>query len=268
MADSDLGTRVHSQVDGTDGRVQSKVVGADSATLGVGAAFQQRVDADGNAHVEIHGDQSGTTNDVKLRLTELGAINPDGVYHVADNTDPGNIGLVAMARNVTPADAQQTERLTSVPNSDGSVRSLDISLHDEDGEPYTITNPIPVAISESEGTEVHDYDDSGGDVASGGVDNHDYAVGPDTTFYLHKVLCDASGDAKWELQIGDGATPTEGFVTKAVKFTSNAKGQDIELLKAIEVTSGAGVTRTVRVIRTNRDNKPQPVYSTIIGIIG
>ncbi len=262
MADSDLGTRVHSQVDGTDGRVQSKVVGADSATLGAAAAFQQKVDSDGNAHAQAQGnDPAGT--DRALRLSEQGAITPDGVYDASNNTDPGNVGLVAMSQSGSPADSQQTLRLTAISAVAGAVRALDIALRDEAGLPFTADNPLPVTLAESEGTEVHDYDNATA-LASLASANHDRTVGIGLTEYVHKVICGASGDAKYELQIEDAVTPAT-FATVAVKYSSNSKDCDIILSKAVKVVSGA-TSRKIRVVKTNLDDKVQDVHSTIVGI--
>jgi len=53
-------------------------------------------------------------NAVFLKTTAAGAlsIDVDGVYNVTTNADPDNIGLVACANAGTPADANQTIRLT------------------------------------------------------------------------------------------------------------------------------------------------------------
>lgn len=264
MADSDLGVRVHSQVDGTDGRVQIKDVGhGSSAALGAAAQNQVIVDAQGNKHIEVHGDDPAGTDRV-IRLSENGAAKIEGAYDAATNTKPSSVGVIALARNVAPADSQQTLRITGIASGTGLRRALDTALLDESGEPFTMTNPLPVVLAESEGAEVHDYS-MAANIASLAESNHNYSVAIGTTFVLSQVVTDASGDARYELLIGDGATPTEAFVTKAVRYTSNSKGGDLSLSKGIAVTAGA-TARTVRVKRKNLDNKVQDIHTTIVGV--
>jgi len=97
------------------------------------------VDTDGNLHIEVHGDNPSGIDEV-LRLSELGAVILDGVYDASNNTDPGNVGLVGMSRSASPADSQQNLRLTAATDGSGDTRALDVSLHDEGGEPYSSTN--------------------------------------------------------------------------------------------------------------------------------
>lgn len=274
--ESDLGTRVHSQVDGTDGRVQIKLVGDASAVLGAPAVNQQMVDPDGNAHVEIHGHKPGGSVDVVMELSEAGAVVPDGMYDASNNTDPGNIGLVGMLRNAVSGntDSDQVLRITgkvgtiptghaTEPQTD-NTRSLDVSLHDEAGNAYSRRNPLPVSMEESEGTEVHDQNTAAA-LAALADSTRDYLVLANTTFIVHQVVCDAAGDARYELQIGDGA-PVELFTRKAVTYSSNAKRGDIDFSKGLPVVAG-GTARTVRLIRKNLDNKPQDVHTTLVGVL-
>jgi hypothetical protein len=257
-------------MDGTDGRVQIKLVGAASATVGATAAFQQHVDSDGNAHIESHGNKPGGTTDVALRLSELGATNADGLYSLADNTIPSSTGLVGLIRSDVPSVTQQTLRLTAKANTDGvgaaigATRSLDVSLHDQNGNSYTLTNPLPVSVEESAGVEVHDQNTAAA-LAAAASDNHNYTVVAGTTFIINQVVCDAAGDARYDLQIGNGAV-VEVFTRKAVHYSSNSKGGDITFSKGLPVVAGA-TNRTVRVIRKNMDNKPEDIHTTIVGVI-
>jgi len=271
--DSDLGTRVHSKNDGIDGHVRIKIVG-DPAGVGTTATDHVAVDADKNAHVEAHGnDPTGT--DRVLRTSELGSASVDGMYHAVNNTDPSQTGLVGMVRNAANGnlDSDQNLRITAKvgtvasgdptkPQTD-NTRSLDVALHDEAGNAYTRANPLPVSMEESEGAEVHDQNTAAA-LAAEASGNHDYSVLAGTSFVLHQVICDAIGDARYELQIGDGAV-VEAFTKKAVRYTSNSKGGDINLAKGLTVTAVA-TPRTVRVIRKNKDNKIQDVHTTIVGV--
>lgn len=258
MADYDSSLPIRSEADGTDERVHVKIV--DGST----PSQRATVDTDGNVHVEMHGNDPAGTDRV-VRTSELGALTPDGVYDGSDNTKPGNVGLVASSRDAAPGDTTQTERLTSVTDSGGTVRALDVSLHDEDGEPYSQSNPLPVSLEESEGDEVHDYN-TASTVAKDATSNHDYVVADGETFLFSGVLAAASGKMKIEIQIGDGDDP-EVFATKAVRFNSTANPNcDADFFnKAIEVVGTANGT-TVRIIRTNLDNQAQDLYTTIIGV--
>lgn len=251
MADYDSGLPIRSEADGADERVQVKI--RDSANPALGAV----VDADGNLHNEMHGNDPASTDRV-LRLSEQGALTPDGVYDVATNTKPGNIGLIASSRNATPGDSTQTERLTSVTN--GTKKLLDIALHDESGAVFSASNPLPVTSVDSEGTEVNDYN-TATDLASGGTSNHDYTVTASTTLKLSQIHASASGKMKIEVQIETGVA-TGTFNTRFVQFNSTAAPNMLVTIQE-NITVAAGVR--VRVIRTNNDNQPMNVYSTICG---
>ncbi len=259
MADQDTSLPVRSEADGTDERVQVKIVDATSPD-----SQQAAVDSDSNLHVEAHGNDPGGTDRV-LRTSEQGSASVDGIYDVSNNTDPSNVGIIAQQRNASPADTLQTEQLTSIQDSGGTVRALDISLHDEAGEAYDADNPLPVQIEENEGDEIHDYS-TGSAVAKDAISNHDYSVANGRTLLLYGVHTSASGKQKVELQIGDGAA-SEVFATKAVAFNSTANPQSNIKFERVPIkVVGTSNTTTVRVIRTNKDNQPQDLYSTIIGV--
>lgn len=267
--DYDSGLPIRSEVDGTDERVQGKIVGGTSGTLGTTAAYQMAVDGDGNAHIEVHGNKAGGSSDVTMMLSGLGAVVPDGVYNTPDNIDPGNIGLVGMDRNATPADSQQTLRITAVKNTDGtpdSVRALDIALHDEAGNGYSPSNPVPVAVMPTEGGVTVHEENTEPALAKDTPTTWDYLVDVDDTFYLHQVLCAASGRARWELQIGDGAV-SEAFTKKAVRFNSTAfPDPDITLSLPIKVVGTANGTH-IRIISENKDNAVQDLSATLVGTL-
>lgn len=260
MADQNTSLPVRSEADGTDERLQTKIVDATSPDT-----QQMEVDTDNNAHVEVHGDDPGGVDRV-LRTSELGSASVDGLYDGTNNTDPSNVGLVAMSQDASPADSQQTLRLTAITNGAGDVRALDVALRDEAGEPYSDTNPLPVSLEESEGTEIHDFDVASS-IAKDATANHDYVVNSGETLLLYGYEASASGKAKFELQIGDGAA-SESFTSKMVQFNSTANPNTLGDLfrvpiKIVGTVDGA----TVRIIKTNRDNQAQDLYSTIIGVL-
>lgn len=253
MADYDSGLPIRTEADGTDERVHVKIVDGTSP-----AVNQMTVDSDKNAHVEVHGNNPAG-GDETLRLSEIGALTPDGVYDGTNNTKPGNVGIIASQRNATPGDSTQTQRLTSVTN--GTKRLLDISMHDENGDAYSATNPLPVTSVDSEGDEINNFLASPVDVAVNASENHDYTVSALKTLKLSQVWASASGKMKIEVQIETGVA-TGSFVTRFVGFNSTAS-PNIEIPIRENIAVAAGVR--VRVIRTNRDNQPMALYSTISG---
>lgn len=253
MADKDTALPVRSQADGTDERLHCKIVDG----VAFPAVNQTQVDTDNNLHVEMHGnDPSGA--DKVVRLSEgTGALTPDGVYDGVSNTSPGNVGIIASDRATTPGDSTQKFRLTGVQGTaDDAVHALDVALHDEAGNAYGVTNPLPVVVSEVEGgAPIHHPQASVTPLAVNGVENHDYTVNTGKTFKFWQVLASASGKIKVEVFV-DGTS-------KAIYFNSTANA-NVETTWKIPFTALAA--QVVRVQITNRDNQPMDVYSTIIGV--
>jgi len=235
-----------------DERLQTKLV--DFTTPAQGAT----IDADGLLHIEVHGDNPAGADET-LRLSELGSASVDGVYSVSDNSDPSNVGLVASVRAASPADTDQTQRLTAVTN--GNKRLLDVSIHDEAGDIFSDTNPLPVYMAADPGTEVQSYDTQAS-LASGGTDNHDYAVASGI-FELHQVYCSATGKGKYTVQwSSDGVA----FTTLAVGF-GTAANPNVDIKFARPYNRAGSGTALIRVIRQNNENQSQDVYSTIVGVL-
>lgn len=254
MSDYNSGLPVRTEADGTDERLHAKIVD------GVTPSQRMTVDTDLNAHVEMHGNDPASVDRV-VRLSEIGALTPDGLYDVANNTKPGNLGMIASSRNVAPGDTTQTQRLTAKTGTvDTDVRALDVSLHDEDGNKFSASNPLPVTSVDSEGTEVNDYNTVAA-VAANATSNHDYTVTALKTLKLSQIWAAASGKLKIEVQVETGVA-TGVFTTRFVGFNSTAN-TNIRIPVNENIAVAAGVR--VRVIRTNKDNQPQDVYSTISG---
>jgi hypothetical protein len=152
-----------------------------------------------------------------------------------------------------------------VSSTDLDIRDLthvSDSIKVGDGTDFLAVNSdgsINVVVQEDVGTEVVDYDTAAA-VASGATSNHDQLF--TNGGRLYSVLATASEKLKIEVQIETGAA-TGVFQTVVVGFNSTAT-PDIErtLAKYALIPVGA----RVRVIRTNRGNVAQDVYSTIIGI--
>lgn len=243
---------IRSESDGVDAKVVVKIVDGT-----VGGSNQMSIDADKNAHVEMHGDNPAGGDEI-LRLSELGALTPDGVYDATNNTKPGNVGLIASVRNATPGDTTQTQRLTAITNSD--VRALDVAIRDENGAPFTAANPLPVTLVDSEGDEINSFDDAA-NVGIGASVNHDYTVTALKTLKLAQINASASGKMKIEVQVETGVA-TGVFTTSFVAFNSTANPNiSLDVKELISVATGV----RVRVIKTNRDLSIQDIYSTISG---
>lgn len=258
MADYDSGLPIRSEADGTDERVHSKLVDYTDPD----SAGNQLEISEGKAHTRVHGSQPDGTTDQELRLSELGAPNGDGDYDATNNTKPDSSGTIVHDRNATPDETHQNVRATGI--TSGTVHAQDIALHDEAGNPYSGTNPLPVTFEQSEGLEIHDYDQAVNTAADAST-NHDYSVADTKVFLLREVLCSASGKARFELQVGDGGA-VEVFSTIAVVFNSTANPNSPIVFTDPVVVTGTANTTTVRIIKTNLDNQPQDVYSTIVGV--
>jgi hypothetical protein len=126
-----------------------------------------------------------------------------------------------------------------------------------DGTDFLAVNTdgsINVKITDgSPGTEVNDYDTDAA-VAGGDTGTHTYTSGGN--FYLQQIEASGSGKIKIVVKVNG--------VTKFVGFNSTANPNiSFHLEQPILATSG----QTVTVERTNKENQPQDVYSTISGYL-
>lgn len=214
--------------------------------------------------------------------TDTLAINADGSLNITDNggsltvdaTDLDIRDLSAAQDNVAISDGTDTLAV----NADGSINSVvtatDLDIRDlthvsdsvkvGDGTDFLAINAdgsINVVPQEDAGTEIVNYDTSSA-IAGGASDNHDWTSGAASKLY--QVFASASGKLKIEVQI-ETAAASNTFNTIAVGFNSTAEPNiNLSLAKFAAVPNGA----RVRVIRTNRDNQAQDVYSTIVAIQG
>lgn len=153
--------------------------------------------------------------------------------------------------------------LAALENITVSATDLDIrdlshasdSIKVGDGTDFLAVNSdgsINVKISDSSpGTPINDYDTTAS-VAGGASDTHTYTS--TGNFYLTQIDASASGKMKIEVRVN--------AVTKFIQFNSTSNPNlQIQLSQPILATSG----QTVTIIRTNRDNQAQDVYSTISG---
>lgn len=248
MADYNSSLPVRTQAD-SDERLQSKIVDYLDPSKGA------EVDSDKNLHIEMHGNDAGGVDRV-VKLSESGNIALDGDYNAATNTNPSSSALIAHDRNAAPGVAHQNKRPTAVAGDNDKV-ALDVAMSDSDGNHITETNPLWVALAQSPGVEVADYNTAAA-VAAAASSTHTFtASGAD--FELWQIEASASGKCKIEIKVG----PAASEVTKAVLFNSTATpNMSFKLEKPITVADGDNVL----VVRTNKDNQAQDLYSTVVGL--
>jgi len=283
MGDYNSGLPVRTEAD-IDERLQSKII--DFTTPGQGAS----VDTDGNLHVEIHGNDPANT-DVVIKLSEDGEVIIGGVYNASTNSEPATIGVVAQERNATANNTRQTEQVTAIRGTTAStVVSMDVALHDSDGEmidgsnplaidiasitstegldvnifdsegdAFSLSNPLPVTVtSASPGEGIVDFDTSAS-VAKNASDTHTYTVPANKILRLTRIQSSGSGKIKAEIKTGASGSTVSRFV--GFNSTSNPNIWFNIDAEALEIAAA----EIVEVIRTNRDNQSQDVYSTIVG---
>lgn len=129
------------------------------------------------------------------------------------------------------------------------------------GANVSAANPIPVSISaDAAGNEINDFN-TVATLAAAGVSNHDYTVTAGKTLLLTQIESSGSGKMKIQVQI-ETAVASGIFNTRFTQFNSTAmSNMSIQLASPISVLAGV----RVRVVRTNRDQQSQDVYSTICG---
>lgn len=218
-------------------------------------------------------DLSHTQDSVRIGDgTELTNVTAAGELNVLATAQPGvDIGDVTI-NNAAGASAVNIQDGGNSITVDGTVTvtatDLDIrnlNLTDDavkisaNTTANSLTNPIFVQSVNAVITgEVNDYN-TGAAVAAAGTSNHDYTV--TATMKLKSVICSASGKGKFTLQVG----PVASLVTKGVQFsTPTDPNVRFEFDPPIEIPSTS--TGTVRIVRLNRENQAQDVYSTIIGL--
>lgn len=255
MSDYASGLPIRSESDGVDEKVVVKIVDGS-----VGGSNQMQIDADKNAHVEMHGNKPDGTTDVVHQLSEEGRSNGRGDYNASTNTKPASAAQILHARTASPAEADQTFRPTGVASSVDNAKCADVAMRDEAGNPFTADNPLPVAFVDNEGSEVNDYATAAAVVAAA-TSNHDYTVTAAMRLKLSQIIASGSGRIKVLVQIETGVA-SGIFTTKFVSFNSTANPQCIIPVNE-NITVAAGIK--VRVSIINRDLQAQDVYSTICG---
>lgn len=92
-----------------------------------------RLAVDGQFHAEV---------DVQVD------VDIEGVYDPVDNPDPDNIGVIGVTRTVNPDETNQVQRISAKQGTeDTDTHSMDVSIHDHEGNAYRRINPLPVTGS-------------------------------------------------------------------------------------------------------------------------
>lgn len=179
----------------------------------------------------------------------------DAIVKVADATIPAQqLAIDAAGRVTTKLQDGSGNPLASI------LSALKIALQDSAGNALSYSNPLPVTMTDPTGAEVHSYNTTAA-VAAGASSTHDYTVTAAKTMYLNQIVASGSGKMKIEMQVETGVA-SGVFVTRAVMMNSTAQpNMTMDLKNPIVVAAGV----RVRVIRSNRDNSAQDLYSTISG---
>lgn len=232
------------------------------------------VNADGSINITDNGgsitvDGSVTVSSTDLDIRDLSAAQDnvaisDGTDTMAVNAD-GSINAIVSATDLDIRDLAFATDKVDVSGSSVTVSATDLDVRDlthasdsikiGDGTDFLAVNAdgsINVKISDaSPGTDVADFNTTA-TVAGGASSNHDYTS--TGNFYLTQIEASGSGKMKIEVLVNG--------VSKFVQFNSTATpNMSIVLKQPILATTG----QVVRVIRTNRENQAQDVYSTILG---
>ena len=260
MADTDFKSSlpVRSEIDGTDERVHVKVVDGTNNP----AINQMKVDSDNAAKVLATGhDPSGTNRTV--RTSELGALTPDGVYSVTNNTKPGNTGTIVSSRTATPGDTTQTIRATGIQGSTDTTKwSQDVAIQDSNGNAFTTTNPLPITIVDAaSGVTIINSEVDALNIAAGSSSNMDYTITASKTLSLKYVMCSGSGRMRFELQTStDGVT----FSRLMVKYNSTSMPNvDFDLSNNYKMVTGSG--SKIRIVALNLDHQPFDAHTLFSG---
>lgn len=244
---------------------------SDSVKVGDGTDFLA-VNADGSINITDNGgsltvdatnldirDLTSVSDSVSVLQATHDNLNANANIQVA-NTDVSNANPVPVSDAGGSLTVDGTVTVTA---TDLDIRDLTLAQDavkvSANTSANSFTNPIFVQNVKAVITgEVNDYSTASA-VASGGTSNHDYTV--TNTMKLSSIIFACSGKGKVEVQCG----PVASLVTKAVAFvTTNTSTVQLTFDPPIEVPSTS--TGTVRLIRTNRENQAQDLYSTIIGV--
>jgi hypothetical protein len=186
------------------------------------------------------------------------------IRDLAFSTDKVDVGGSVIALDAATLAALESITVSATDLDIRDISHVSDSIKVGDGTDFLGVNTdgsINVVIQEDVGTEIVNYNTAAA-VAAGATSTQDLVFA--SASKLYQVLGSASGKMKVEVQVETGSA-TGVFNTICVRFNSTADPDcDMILSKYAAIPAGA----RVRVIRTNRDNQAQDVYSTIVAILG
>lgn len=226
---------------------------------------QLKVEADGSINVNT----TGTNLDIRDLVFATDKVDVTGSEVSLDATTLAALESVTVQNGAGGAavNIQDGGNSLTVDAVDLDIRDLSHasdSIRVGDGTDFLAVNSdgsINVVPLEDPGTEVVNYN-TASSIAAGATSNHDLVFA--SASRLFQVWASGSAKIKAEVQVETGAA-TDVFNTVMVGFSSTANPNiDLRFAKYALVPAGA----RVRVIRTNRDNQAQDLYSTIVAILG
>lgn len=261
MSDSNSSLPIRTE---TDGDVVAKIA---DATI---PSQQLAVNADGSINITDNGSAitvDATNLDIRDLVFASDKVDASGSTVALDAPTLAALESITVQNGAGAAavNIQDGGNSITVDATDLDIRDLthaSDSVKIGDGTDFLAINSdgsINVVPQEDPGTEVVDYDTAAA-VASGASSNHDQLF--TNAAKLFQVWASASGKLKIEVQIETGSA-TGLFNTVLVGFNSTATPNiDGRLAKYASIPAGA----RVRVIRTNKDNQAQDLYSTIVAL--
>jgi len=261
--DIDSQLPVRSVADGDDERVLVKIQdGTDPGGVDKAVEVSEK-----KAHVRNFSKDSDG-NDQQVLLSQEGHNLTNGDYDAVSNKRPSSNAEILHDRKNTaevPGEADQNVRPTGVAYDNGvdeTVVCADVAVRDEDGVPFSKTNPMPVSIEESEGEEIHVHKETATKIVKNASEDHEYTSVAPEEFELEQWGISASGYMKGELFVEDGVAAGT-FTSKGVIFNSTANpNATLELKRPIKVATGV----KVKIEMTNLDNQAQALYSFMNGL--
>ena len=167
-----------------------------------------------------------------------------GVYDGGQNQTPSSTGVILHERVLPQAPANETIRQTGVQSSsDPTVFSADVSIRDANGNPFSASNPLPVAASPTLGTLKSFYNEVTSVAASSLTTVLTYTVPTGKTVFIQKVVTSGTNIAEYSLYLngviqdkrrtnfGGDLNAEFGFAETAIGLPVAAG--DIILIKAI-----------------------------------
>jgi hypothetical protein len=245
-----------------DGTITSQALSVDAS----GKVTAKINDGAGNALASSTTTPVGTEQALIVRPITSGTQTVAGTV----TANQGTPNSIANAWPVLPTDGTNSQSYTAAgeakisvtqPLPAGTNNIGKVSIQDSSGAAISTSNPLPVSFATSTTGDIADYNTAAA-VAAAATSNHTYTVTAGKTLQLTQIEASASGKAKIEVQVETGVS-TNTYTTKFVQFNSTATpNMTIQISKAIAVAAGV----RVRIIRTNKDNQAQDLYSTIVGV--